>query len=61
MAGWLHAISWLLPLTYAYEALARTTTPQPLGDAMAADVLAVVAFTLAALALGAVTLRRRTP
>jgi len=61
MAGWLHAISWLMPLTYAYDALARTTNPAPLGAAMAADVVAVVAFTLAALGLGAVTLRRRTP
>jgi ABC-2 type transport system permease protein len=61
MAGWLHAISWLMPLTYAYEALARTTRPVPLGGAMLADVLAVVGFTLAALGLGAVTLRRRTP
>jgi len=61
MADWLHAVSWLMPLTYAYDALARTTTSRPLGGAMAADVLAVAAFTLAALALGAVTLRRRTP
>ena len=25
MAGFLHAISWLMPLTYAYDALARAT------------------------------------
>jgi ABC-2 type transport system permease protein len=61
MAGWLHAISWLMPLTYAYDALARTTNPAALGGAMAADVIAVIGFTLAALGLGAVTLRRRTP
>lgn len=60
MAGWLHAISWLMPLTYAYDALARATRPTPLGSAMAADVAALVAFTIAALALGALTLRRRT-
>ncbi|HTQ68899.1 MAG TPA: ABC transporter permease [Solirubrobacteraceae bacterium] len=60
MADWLHAISWLMPLTYAYEALARATAPAPLGGAMAADVLAVAGFTLAALGLGALTLRRRT-
>ena len=60
MAGWLHAISWLMPLTYAYDALARATRPAPLGGEMAADVMAVVAFTLAALVLGALTLRRRT-
>ncbi len=61
MAGWLHALSWLMPLTYAYEALARTTRPAALGWAFAADVFAVAAFMLAALVLGALTLRRRTP
>jgi ABC-2 type transport system permease protein len=60
MAGWLHAISWAMPLTYAYDALARATRPPPLGSAMAADVVAVIAFTVAALGLGALTLRRRT-
>jgi ABC-2 type transport system permease protein len=60
MAGWLHAISWAMPLTYAYDALARATRPAPLGSAMAADVIAVIAFTVAALGLGALTLRRRT-
>ena len=61
MAGWLHSISWLMPLTYAYEALARATQPPPLSSTMAADITAVIAFTLASLALGALTLRRRTP
>jgi ABC-2 type transport system permease protein len=61
MAGWLHALSWLMPLTYAYDALARATKPGPLDAAFAADVLAVAAFTIAALAVGAMTLRRRTP
>jgi len=61
MAGWLHAISWALPLTYAYEALARATRPAALGSAMTWDVVAVIGFTVAALGLGALTLRRRTP
>ncbi|HUH81370.1 MAG TPA: ABC transporter permease [Solirubrobacteraceae bacterium] len=61
MASWLHVVSWLMPLTYAYEALARATAPAPLGAAMAAEVLAVAGFTVAALGLGALTLRRRTP
>jgi len=61
MADWLHAISWALPLTYAYEALARATRPAALDGAMAWDVVAVVGFTIGALALGALTLRRRTP
>jgi ABC-2 type transport system permease protein len=60
MAGWLHALSWAMPLTYAYDALARTTSPAPLGGAMALDVLAIVGFTVGALGLGALTLRRRT-
>jgi ABC-2 type transport system permease protein len=60
MAGWLHAISWLMPLTYAYDALARATRLAALDGAMVADIVAVVGFTFAALALGALTLRRRT-
>jgi ABC-2 type transport system permease protein len=49
-----------MPLTHAYEALARATNPAPLGGAWVVDVVAVVGFTIAALGLGAVTLRRRT-
>lgn len=60
MAGLLDAFSWALPLTYAYDALARATSPGPLGAGMAFDVGAVALSTLAALALGALTLRRRT-
>jgi ABC-2 type transport system permease protein len=61
MAPALEALSWVLPFTYAYDALARATSPDGLGGALVADVLVVVATTLAALALGALTLRRRTP
>jgi ABC-2 type transport system permease protein len=61
MARLLHAISWAMPFTYAYDALARATDPAPLEAAFAWDVAAIVVFTLAALALGALTLRRRTP
>jgi ABC-2 type transport system permease protein len=60
MASVLYAISWVLPLTYAYDALARATSIEPLGARLAIDVLVVVGCTLGALALGAVTLRRRT-
>ena len=60
MASFLHAISWLLPLTYAFEALAKATSPKPLDWAFTADVLVVVGVTIAALGLGALTLRRRT-
>jgi ABC-2 type transport system permease protein len=61
MAPLLHTISWAMPLTYAYDALKRATDPAPLDAALAWDVVAVAGFTLAALALGALTLRRRTP
>jgi ABC-2 type transport system permease protein len=60
MAGFLEAASWLLPLTYAFEALAKATSHQPLDAAFAADVLVIVGTTIAALGLGALTLRRRT-
>lgn len=60
MAGVLHAVSWALPLTYAYDALARATSPRPLGGGMAVDVTVILGSTLVALALGALTLRRRT-
>jgi ABC-2 type transport system permease protein len=60
MAGFLQAISWLLPLTYAFDALARATGQEPLDSAFAADVLVVVGATIASLGLGALTLRRRT-
>jgi ABC-2 type transport system permease protein len=60
MADVLHAASWALPLTYAYDALKRATDPGALGAAGAMDIAAVVGATVAALALGALTLRRRT-
>jgi ABC-2 type transport system permease protein len=60
MAGFLEAISWLLPLTYAFEALAKATSHKPLDAAFAADVLVIAGVTVAALGLGALTLRRRT-
>ncbi len=61
MAGWLEAISRVVPLTYAFDALARATRPADLGGAMVADVLVVIGVAVAALGLGAVTLKRRTP
>jgi ABC-2 type transport system permease protein len=61
MAPLLEALSWALPLTYAYDALARATDPAPLSSALALDVLAVIGAGIAALGLGALTLRRRTP
>jgi ABC-2 type transport system permease protein len=61
MAGWLEAISAALPLTYSYDALARVTGGTPLTGHFAIDVAVTAGATLLALALGAATLRRRTP
>jgi ABC-2 type transport system permease protein len=60
MAGWLEAISYALPLTYAYDALSLATGADDLGGDFARDVTIVVLVTVGALALGAVTMRRRT-
>jgi ABC-2 type transport system permease protein len=61
MARWLHAISAVLPLTYAYDALARVAAGGPYGWRFALDVTVTIGATIVALALGAATLRRRTP
>jgi ABC-2 type transport system permease protein len=60
MARWLQAISDALPLTYAYDALARLARGGALSGRFAADVGVTFGATLIALALGAATLRRRT-
>ena len=60
MASLLHAVSWALPFSYAYDALDRATRAGPLGAGVAVDVAVISATTLAALGLGALTLRRRT-
>jgi ABC-2 type transport system permease protein len=59
MATWLRWISDALPLTYAYDALARTSA-DALDARFAADVGVVAGGIALALALGAATLRRRT-
>ena len=61
MVSWLEAFSYALPLTYAYDALARATGGEDLGSRFALDVGVTLGATLLALALGAATLRRRTP
>jgi ABC-2 type transport system permease protein len=60
MPSLLEWISWALPLTYAYDALARVTTGQVDGR-LWLDVGVVLGAIVLALALGATTLRRRTP
>jgi ABC-2 type transport system permease protein len=60
MAEALEAVSYALPLTYAYDALERVTTDGSFGARGTADVVVICGVILLALALGAVTLRRRT-
>jgi len=60
MSGWLQAISDVLPLTYAVDALKEVGAhPKPTGT-MWLDVGIVAGAAVVALALAAATLRRRT-
>ena len=59
MASWLQALAAVMPLTYAYDALARLARAD-LDARFWLDVVVVVGVTLGALALGAATLKRRT-
>jgi ABC-2 type transport system permease protein len=61
MAPVLEALSWALPMTYAYDALERVTVLGELGARGALDVALVLLATLLSLGLAALTLRRRTP
>ena len=61
MARVLELASDFLPLTYAYDALQRTTLSGDVGARVALDAGVIVGATVLALALGAATLRRRTP
>lgn len=60
MAAGLQLVARALPLTYSYDALAKTAVRGPLGSGEAIDVAVLVAMIVASLALGSVTLRRRT-
>ena len=57
----LELVSDFLPLTYAYDALARVTGSASYDSRLALDVAVVAGGVLLALGLGATTLRRRTP
>jgi ABC-2 type transport system permease protein len=61
MAPALEAISWALPMTYAYEALERVSAVGELGTRGAVYTVIVAGVALLSLALAALTLRRRTP
>ena len=60
MARVLELFSYALPLTYAYDALERATIGDGFDRYMALDAVVVAGCTVLALALGALTLRRRT-
>ena len=60
LPGALETVSDLLPLSYAVEAMTYLTRGTSTSQVWS-DLLVVTAFAAAALALGAVTLRRRTP
>jgi ABC-2 type transport system permease protein len=60
MAPLLEWISWALPLTYAYDGLVRATAGL-VDTRLALDAAVVLGAVVLALALGATTLRRRTP
>jgi ABC-2 type transport system permease protein len=60
MAPLLYDISWVLPFTYAYDALARATSAVSLDSRIVLDAAVIAATTATLLALGSATLRRRT-
>jgi len=60
MDGWLQAVSNVLPLTYAVEALQEVGGSADATGTMWIDVAVVAGAALLALALAAATLRRRT-
>jgi ABC-2 type transport system permease protein len=61
MAGWLQAVSNVLPLSYSVEALTEVGANAYATATMWRDLMIVVGAVILALALGAATLRRRTP
>ncbi|MGW4773136.1 ABC transporter permease [Nocardia sp. NPDC004278] len=60
LPGWLEAISNVMPLSYAVDALQQVSTHPEVTGQMVRDVLVVAGFAIVALCLGAATLRRRT-
>jgi ABC-2 type transport system permease protein len=56
----LHAVADVLPLSYAVDAMNQVTVSETLSRDLAVDLLVIGGFVVAALGLGAATLRRRT-
>jgi ABC-2 type transport system permease protein len=57
----LHAVSEVLPLSYAVDAMRTITTSAEPAKEVGRDALVIVAFIVAAVVLGAASFRRRTP
>jgi ABC-2 type transport system permease protein len=60
MGSVLEAISWVLPLSYAVDAMQRITVDAGVAARTVVDILVVVAAIGLSVAFGAATLRRRT-
>ncbi|WP_067697625.1 ABC transporter permease [Nocardia jejuensis] len=60
LPGWLEAISNVLPLSYAVDALQQVSAHTGATGLMWRDLAVVAGFAIVALGLGAATLRRRT-
>jgi ABC-2 type transport system permease protein len=56
----LHAISWVLPMSYAVGAAQQLTAHAQPTATLVVDLMVIVAFLLVALVVGAATLRRQT-
>ena len=61
MAAGLELLAGLLPLTYAFDALDRVTSETSWSGHLTLDVCVITGAIALSLALGAATLRRRTP
>lgn len=61
MPTWLEWVSNAMPASYALEALQQVNAHTELTDIAIRDIFVVLAFAIAAMALAAATLRRRTP
>lgn len=60
MPGVLHAVSDVLPMSYAVDAMRHLTQGSQGSAVVARDLAVILSFALFAVWLGAVTLRRRT-
>jgi ABC-2 type transport system permease protein len=61
LPDFLSGLSAVLPLSYAVDAMQRLQSSSGTGTELVLDIIAISAFIVAGIALGAATLRRRTP